>query len=450
MLAWISNRFLTMNDWSNPMKPVRNVATRAACMAGVALAMMCGAAHADALRAHAQAARADEAVPAGMHLDRAVIVMRHGVRAATDTRKMNASSAQPWPAFEVPDGELTPHGYRAIVELGRWEREYFVHQGLLDRETCASAHDVFVWSSPASRTQATARAWLDGVLPRCGVAAGHALENQDTLFHADETDANEPDPGDAQEAQAAMLAAMGSPQAASRRYAADVAALANVVGAPRECVEQKGASHCGLYAAPWGVKIVGNSAKLTGPAAVGAAMSETIRMQYADGWPLDRIAFGHVHRSADVIRLMGLRSAKYAYTNHVPLIARRGGAPLLGRVTRALNEEDRGESDARLLVLVGHDTNIAQLRTLLGFDWKLGEYRVNDAVPGGTLLFERFVRERDGAAFVRVSYIAQSLDQMRDVARLQGRNGPLKAVLRDDKGRSLMPIEEFDARIKGM
>ncbi|WP_310632990.1 histidine-type phosphatase [Paraburkholderia sp.] len=435
----------------NQFKGMRRAFVCASWMMGGVLATTCGASFAEVQPQHAQIARADESAPAGMQLDRAVIVMRHGVRAATDTRKMNASSAQAWPAFEVPDGELTPHGYRAIVALGRWEREYFVHQGLLDPGTCASAHDVFVWSSPASRTQATARAWLDGVLPRCGVEAGHAAENQDTLFHADETDTDSADPHEAEQAQAAMLAAMGSPQAASRRYAADVAAMARVVGAPRACVEEKGASHCGLYAAPWGVKVVGNAAKLTGPVAVGAAMSETIRMQYADGWPLERIAFGHVRSSADVIGLMGLRSAKYAYTNHVPLIARRGGAPLLERVTRALNDDDRGETgegDARLQVLVGHDTNIAQLRTLLNFDWKLGEYRENDAVPGGTLLFERFVRERDGAVFVRVSYLAQSLDQMRAIAVLKGRNGPLKAVLRDADGRTLIPLDAFDARVK--
>ncbi|WP_322044125.1 histidine-type phosphatase [Paraburkholderia sp. J67] len=432
----------------NHFRHVRNAFARASWMAGVALWMTCGASFAQGQSGDAQIARADEAAPAGMQLDRAVIVMRHGVRAATDTRKMNASSAQPWPAFEVADGELTPHGYRAIVALGRWERDYFVHQGLLDRETCASAHDVFVWSSPASRTQATAHAWLDGVLPGCGVAVGHATQSQDTLFHADEAEADAADPHAAQEAQTAMLAAMGSPEAASRRYATDVASMARVVGAPRECVEQKGAQHCGLYAAPWGVKVAGNTAKLTGPAAVGAAMSETIRMQYADGWPLERIAFGHVHGRADVIGLMGLRSAKYAYTNHVPLIARRGGAPLLARVSQALNDDGRGESATRLLVLVGHDTNIAQLRTLLGFDWKLGDYRTNDAVPGGTLLFERFVRERDGAAFVRVSYIAQSLDQMRAVSALKGRDGPLKAVLRDGEGRTLMPLDAFNARVR--
>ncbi|MDR3398213.1 MAG: histidine-type phosphatase [Pandoraea sp.] len=386
--------------------------------------------------------------PPDMHLERAVIVMRHGVRAATDTPKMNAASAQPWPDFEVKDGQLTPHGYQAVVLLGRWERDYFQRLGLLAEGGCEAAGDTFVWSSPASRTQATAKALLEGMFPGCQVPVGHATVKTDTLFHGGELGLGTPDPA---KARAAILQAMGGdPDLARRKYAPDVAAMADAVGAPADCVTKRGANACGLYAKPWGVKD-GGKVGLAGPVSVGASMSETIRMQYADGWPLEHIAFGHVKGADDVVRLMGLRSAKYDLVNHTPYLARRGGSQLLSQVAMAVEackDTQGGPPPARLTVFVAHDTNISQLRAMLGFDWKLGNYRDNDAVPGGTLLFERFVRDRDGKRFVRVSYLAQSLDQMRNLTPLGEGQMPLRAVYRPERrGPDWMSVGQFRARV---
>lgn len=397
---------------------------------------------------HSNAPRSSGAVPPDMHLERAVIVMRHGVRAATDTPKMNAASAQDWPAFEVQDGQLTPHGYQAVVLLGRWERDYFERLGLLSGGGCEVAGDTFVWSSPASRTQATAKALLDGMFPGCQVPVGHATQTTDTLFHGSELGLGTADPA---KARATILQAMGgNPELARRKYAADVAAMAAAVGAPADCVAKRSANACGLYAKAWGVKDDGKVG-LTGPVSVGASMSETIRMQYADGWPLKRIAFGHVKRADDVVRLMGLRSAKYDLVNHTPYLARRGGSQLLSQVAMAVearNDVQGGPPPARLTVFVAHDTNISQLRAMLGFDWKLGNYRDNDAVPGGTLLFERFVRDRDGKRFVRVSYLAQSLDQMRNLTPLGEGQLPLRAVYRPGHGGlEWMTVDQFRANV---
>ncbi|MFJ2992877.1 TonB-dependent receptor domain-containing protein [Pandoraea sp. NPDC087047] len=107
-----------------------------------------------------------------------------------------------------------------------------------------------------------------------------------------------------------------------------------------------------------------------------------------------------------------------------------------------------GPPPARLTVFVAHDTNISQLRAMLGFDWKLGIYRENDAVPGGTLLFERFVSDRDGKRVVRVSYLAQSLDQTRHLTPLEHGEIPLRALYRPTRGGpAWMTMDRFRARV---
>jgi len=163
-------------------------------------------------------------------------------------------------------------------------------------------------------------------------------------------------------------------------------------------------------------------------------------MQYAEGLPLDQVAFGEGRTAADVSRLMALRSGKYALSNHVPYIAQRGASQLLGQIILALQPASVGSPPgSKWLAYVGHDSNIAQLRTLLGFDWKIAEYPENDAAPGGIIAFERWVNDRTGAQFVSVAYVAQSLNQLRSLSDAP----PYQMQYPGYAGEGLMPLKGF-------
>jgi len=375
----------------------------------------------------------------GLRLDKVVLVMRHGIRPATDTAQLQSWSAKTWPAFGTADGQLTAHGRAAIVLLGQWQRHTLDELGLFKAGQCPQTGDAFVWSSPVARTRATSAALVQGMFPGCGVAVQHARESEDQLFHGSENGLASLDPA---RTQAAMLAAMGgSVDAAHQRYAAPVLAMQQLVGVPTPCTKKT----CALSEQPWALKTSGSTVKLSGPLSVGAAMSETIRMQYAEGLPLDQVAFGEGRTAADVSRLMALRSAKYALSNHVPYIAQRGASQLLGQILLALQPDSAGgPPGAKWLAYVGHDSNIAQLRTVLGFDWKIAEYPENDAAPGGTIQFERWVNDRTGESFVSVAYLAQSLDQLRNLAAT-----PLYQVQYPGyAGKALMPLKGFVAEME--
>jgi 4-phytase/acid phosphatase len=43
-------------------------------------------------------------------LDKMVVLMRHGLRPPTRTKDITPFAADPWPSWEVADGQLTPHG----------------------------------------------------------------------------------------------------------------------------------------------------------------------------------------------------------------------------------------------------------------------------------------------------------------------------------------------------
>ena len=47
-----------------------------------------------------------------------------------------------------------------------------------------------------------------------------------------------------------------------------------------------------------------------------------------------------------------------------------------------------GEVGDRVLIVVGHDTNISNIAGLLGISWLLDGYPPDDTPPGGALVFE--------------------------------------------------------------
>ena len=71
------------------------------------------------------------AAGAGRELKYVVIVSRHGVRSPTwDAARLNRYSAEPWPEWEVPPGNLTPHGRELIELMGSYYREWLAGEHL--------------------------------------------------------------------------------------------------------------------------------------------------------------------------------------------------------------------------------------------------------------------------------------------------------------------------------
>jgi 4-phytase/acid phosphatase len=102
-------------------------------------------------------------------------------------------------------------------------------------------------------------------------------------------------------------------------------------------------------------------------------------------------------------------------------MARRTAFALGPRIVELLT--DRG--GARVALLIGHDDNIAALTSLLKAPVKLKGYALDDPPPGGALGFQLLRSRRTGAAYVRVFYQSQSLDQMRRLTPLRLSTPPL-------------------------
>ena len=158
--------------------------------------------------------------------------------------------------------------------------------------------------------------------------------------------------------------------------------------------------------------------EMHGPLDIASSLTENLLLEYTDGMPAADVGWGCVD-GATLRGLMQLHSADEDIKDRTFAIARTDSANLLQHMVLAMQQQVAGKAVAgapgnpgdRLLILSGHDTNVATVAGTLYLGWIL-DGRRDDTPPGGALVFELW-RANSGAWSVRVDYMAQTLEQMR-------------------------------------
>lgn len=346
-----------------------------------------------------------------LKLERVVMLMRHGVRPPTKARVTPDGVAdKPWPKWSVDFGELTQHGYDAVKLLGGWDRRNWAERGLLPAQSCPGEQDVAVAASAKSRTQATARALIEGMAPECVVAVSFPkTADDDVEFHPLDAGAM---PIDADEAlrAAQALAPPGGMEEVVRDHADLFALLNRAFG----CDAGKA---CDLSKLPAGLeREEGDGPSIGDPLGIASTVSQTFLLEYLEGMPAQDVAWGRLNRD-EIGKLLEFHTIKFAYEARPPYIAARAASPLASRMLKAM------ETGPKLTVLVGHDTNIANLGGFLDLHWTVPGYPQDDPPPGGALGFE-VLSDAAGTQYVRAFYRAQTMDQVRELQPLGDDNAP--------------------------
>ncbi|MGK3142744.1 histidine-type phosphatase [Pantoea sp. C2G6] len=339
---------------------------------------------------------------ADYQLEKVVELSRHGVRPPTpaNRKEIEAASQRPWTQWSTADGELTGHGYSAVVNKGRWQGDHYRQLGLL-RAGCPDAEQVYVRASPRQRTRATAQALVDGAFPGCGVPVHYVAGDVDPLFQSDKLPLTRIDP---EQALAAKRQKAGDLAQLQQQLQPAVRQLKAAVCPP--------AADCTFFDRPWQFRQTRNGGSYVQGLSVMASMVETLRLGYSENLPFDQLAWGHITSAAQITALLPLLTANYDLSNDLLYQAQRHGSILLSAMLTAIAQDD---APARWLILVAHDTNIAMVRTLMGFDWQLPGYARGNIPPGSSLVLERWRDTRSGERFLRLYFQAQSLDGLRQL-----------------------------------
>ena len=371
-------------------------------------------------------------------LERVVMLMRHGVRPPTKARVVpEGMNDQPWPRWPVDYGQLTPHGYDAVKLLGHWDRSNWAARGLLPTNGCPPAADIEIAASSKPRTQDTARALVEGMVPGCGMAVDFpATPDDDVEFHPLETGAM---PIDADEALRAVqaLSPPGGMEAEVIAHAEGLALLDQALG----CTGPRAQSGCSLAAMPPAiVRNEGDRPDVGDPFGIASTVSQTFLLEYLEGMPMSDVAWGRLTRQ-QIEELLEFHTLKFYYEGRAPYVAARAASPLASRMLAAMQD------GPKLTVLAGHDTNIADLGGFLDLHWKVPSYPRDDPPPGGALGFE-VLSDASGKQFVRAFYRSQTMDQVRGLQPLSAANAPSYEYLPIPGCASVCPLAEFEKMVR--
>lgn len=365
-----------------------------------------------------------------------VIVSRHGVRSPTGkTDQLNEYSVKPWPAWSVAPGHLTEHGAKLMTLFGAYDRELFAGEGLFSSVGCADAEHVSIVADSDQRTRETGTALASGIFPGCSIAVRALAEGTpDPLFHSLEAGVGQPDRALAAAAVSGRIG--GDPAGLVDAYRPQLDALEEVLQGCRPASACAGAQSS-LYdiASSISPGKGDHLVELRSPLGTAATMAENLLLEYTEGFDAAQVGWGHVDANR-VRELIQLHTASVEVAQRTSYIARAQSSNLLRHILDSMEQAASGKAVAgalgkpgdRLLLLVGHDTNLENISGALGLSWII-DGRWNDTPPGGALVFELWKDGSTGDYSVRTSYMAQTLDQMRDATPLNVHNPPERVAV---------------------
>lgn len=360
-------------------------------------------------------------------------LMRHGVRPQTSTKELEKMSPKAWPKWDTADGQLTPHGAEAAAQLARWEVSMLRAKGLLPASGCPAKGDVFGWANgPVQRTIDTGNVILSTMFEGCGLKVGFAKGDVDPLYAASDTALGAIDPA---QAKAAILeAAGGSLDAFKAKAQPLLKEMDQILGC------DSAGSACSMQTRDWTIEVKDAkgekpaSVSVKGPLAEAGTAVQVFLLQYANGFPVDQVAFGKAPTAADIIRLSELRQIKYDLGNRVTYLAKRDASNFLNQLLLALgtapqaSAPEGGPPNAKFRLLMGSDTQQAEIAAILGLHWKIAPYLDDETPPTGALTFER-LHDASGKVYVKLGFVAPTLDQIRNASPITEQTPPLQAVV---------------------
>jgi 4-phytase / acid phosphatase len=387
-----------------------------------------------------------EAAAAEYTLERVALVSRHGVRAPTDSEKLkDYTLSRTWPDWHVADACLTPRGKMLTSLMGAFYREEFTTRGLFPAGRPPAANQIYVLADVVQRTKQTGEGLLDGLLARkprelppevfcpskkepLTAAKGKPKQGDaenDPLFRPVEAGVCKFVRKDARDAVLDRVADRNLKNA-WEPYSGGVQQLQDALNCcqPKPvCNKDSGA--CPLQSAPSDVTASETNVRLSGPIAIGSTVSEVLLLEYAQA--MKEVAWGEVRASDQINPMLKLHDLQFDLIQRTRYIADRQGTALMHQVLETLRQTADNKSDlrrnvpakARLVIYVGHDTNLANLGGMLGLDWQFKSGLGDKTPPAGAMAFE-LLREKGAPNnyFVRMAYYSQTLDQMREATKL--------------------------------
>lgn len=383
----------------------------------------------------------EQAAPEGYQLQQVLIMSRHNLRAplANNGSVLEQSTPKPWPQWDVPGGQLTTKGGVLEVYMGHYMREWLAQQGLVTSGECPPENAVYAYANSLQRTVATAQFFITGAFPGCGVTVHHQekMGTMDPTFNPVITD----DSAAFKEKAVQAMEKERQGMQLDESYK-----LLETMTDYRHSPSCKEKQQCSLsdgkdtFSAQYQ-----KEPGVSGPLKVGNSLVDAFTLQYYEGFPKDQVAWGEIKSDQQWRVLSKLKNGYQDSLFTSPQVARNVAKPLVKYIDNALVGD--AEKAAKVTLLVGHDSNIASLLTALDFKaYQLPEQYERTPI-GGKLVFQRWHDKRGNRDLMKIEYVYQSTEQLRNAEALTLQSPPQRVTLALNgcpvDGNGFCPMETF-------
>lgn len=358
-------------------------------------------------------------------LEQVLMMSRHNLRAplADNGSVLAQATKKAWPKWDVPGGQLTTKGGVLEVYMGRYTREWLAQQGLIKEGECPTSDDIYAYANSLQRTVATAQFFITGAFPGCDIPVSHQDEMgaMDPIFNPVITNGSE-------EFKKQALAAMNS-EGEKLDLKPAFQRLEKIIDY-KNAPACDGKKQCDLSDEKQNSFSADNGKEpgVAGPLKVGNSLVDAFTLQYYEGLPMDQVAWGQIKTPEQWKALSAIKNGYQDTLFTSGEVARNVAAPLVDYIRSLLVDEDKA-SAPKVTLMVGHDSNIASLLTALDFKaYTLPEQ--NERTPiGGMIQFQRWHDKKNDRELVKVEYVYQSSDQLRDATPLSLDTPPKRVTL---------------------
>lgn len=362
-------------------------------------------------------------------LEQVVIFSRHGLRAplATPSSTLGQLTSHQWPLLDTKASYLTTKGGVLESYFGHYIQEWLVDNQLLDDKKCPTEKDIFFYANSMQRTIATAQYLALGAYPGCNVFVYHKekMNTMDALFSLNIRDDSEQFK---QQAIASINQNAGENgiNGLNQRLQSIYQKMEQIIDY-QGSVSCEGIEQCHLTNLDTNIRLVaGEEPGITGPLRIGTSLADAFILQYYEGIPLKKIAWGNIDSVDELKQLVSIKEYYNSIVFGSPVIANYVTKNLLSYIYDSFAESS---VRPKVTVLVGHDSNIASLLSALQVKPYHLPNQFETTPIGGKLFFERWKDNQTGKQLMKIEYIYQSTEQIINMAILNRHNPPQVVTL---------------------
>ena len=362
-------------------------------------------------------------------LEQVVVFSRHGLRAplASPTSTLGKVTPNQWPQWDTPASYLTIRGGVLETYFGHYFSQWLVDNKLLNADSCPTEKDVYIYTNSLQRTIATGQYFAVGAFPGCIVPIIHKekLGTMDPLFFPVIRD-DSPEFKQAAINSINQNADSNGIDGLNKKLNKAYRDMANVINYPKskDCLNNK---QCDFIALPTQLIIEkGKEPSITGPLRTGTSIADAFILQYYEGVPLAKVAWGKIKNEQQFKQLVAIKEDYNKVLFGSPVVAKHVAANLVNYINQAFTEND---STIKFTFLVGHDSNVASLFSTMQIQPYNLPNQFETTPIGGKVVFEKWRNNSSGEKFMKIEYVYQSTDQIRNLSPLNRDNPPQKVTL---------------------